>query len=88
LRGIFKIDKEFAGLFSGGIDETADPSVIAGGGYREQFMRRYGWHYTTEQIAAYMRITLSEAWDLPTVEYLNAAAYLKAKGEFEKASRK
>ena len=51
-------------------------------------MRRYGWHHATEQIAAYMRISLSEAWDLPTVEYLNAAAYLKAKGEFEKASRK
>lgn len=51
-------------------------------------MQRYGWHYTTEQVAAYMRISLSEAWDLPTVEYLNAVAYLKARGEFEKASRK
>ena len=35
-----------------------------------------------------MRISLSDAWDLPTVEYLNAVAYLKARGEFEKASRK
>jgi len=31
---------------------------------------------------------LSEAWDIPTLEYLNAVAYLKAKAEFEKAALK
>ena len=51
-------------------------------------MRVFGWHYQTELVAAYERVTLSEAWDLPTVQYLNALAYLKAKGEYEREQMK
>jgi hypothetical protein len=31
---------------------------------------------------------MTEAWEVPTLEYLNAVAYLKAKAEFEKAALK
>lgn len=30
---------------------------------------------------------MSEAWEISTMEYLNAVAYLKARAEFEKANR-
>jgi len=51
-------------------------------------MSRYGWHYTTERVADYLRIPMTDAWEIPTLEYLNAVAYLKAKSEFEKAALK
>jgi hypothetical protein len=31
---------------------------------------------------------MTDAWEIPTLEYLNAVAYLKAKSEFEKAALK
>jgi hypothetical protein len=31
---------------------------------------------------------MTEAWEIPTLEYLNAVAYLKARAEFEKAALK
>lgn len=51
-------------------------------------MRQFGWHYQTELVATYERVTLAQAWDLPTVQYLNALAYLKAKREHEEQQMK
>lgn len=51
-------------------------------------MSQYGWHYQTELVAAYERITLSQAWDLPTLQYLNSLAYLKSKREHEESQIK
>lgn len=40
-------------------------------------MERYGWLYSTKQVADWHNITVNEAFALGVVEYLNTLAYLK-----------
>jgi hypothetical protein len=40
-------------------------------------MARWGWVYTTKQVADFQNIKVSDAYDLGIVEYLNTLAYLK-----------
>jgi hypothetical protein len=46
-------------------------------------MRYYGWLYQIELVANYEKITLEDTYNLPTIQFLNDLAYLKAKGEYE-----
>jgi hypothetical protein len=46
-------------------------------------MQYYGWIYQTELVAAFERITLEEAYELPTIQFLNDLSYLKSKSEYE-----
>jgi hypothetical protein len=77
------VDEKFEGLFDGGVTEVDEQAES--GGDDGGFMRNFGWIYQTNQVATHQRITLDQAWDLPYLEYLNSVAYLKAKGDFEKA---
>ena len=41
------------------------------------FMERWGWVYSTKQVADFQNISVNEAYDMMVVEYLNSLAYLK-----------
>jgi hypothetical protein len=40
-------------------------------------MARWGWVFSTKQVADFNNITINEAYDLRVIEYLNTLAYLK-----------
>jgi len=40
-------------------------------------MARWGWVFSTKQVADFQNITVNEAYDLRVIEYLNTLAYLK-----------
>jgi hypothetical protein len=75
------LDKEFEGLFDSGNVEEDEPLSSRGG--VSNFMRYYGWIYQTELVAALEKVTLEQTYEIPTLQYLNDLAYLKAKGEYE-----
>ena len=41
------------------------------------FMARWGWIYSTKQVADFQNISVNAAFELVVVEYLNTLAYLK-----------
>jgi len=41
------------------------------------FMERWGWVFSTKQVADFQNITVNAAYDLRVIEYLNTLAYLK-----------
>jgi hypothetical protein len=47
------------------------------GGEGSPFMARWGWVFSTKQVADFQNITVNEAYDLRVIEYLNTLAYLK-----------
>jgi len=75
------LDKEFEGLFDSGDGEEDEPLSSRGG--VSKFMQYYGWIYQTELVAAFEKIKLEEAYELPTLQFLNDLAYLKGKSEYE-----
>jgi hypothetical protein len=77
------LDKEFEGLFDKGNGDEGDNEVSSRSSV-PNFMQHYGWIYQTELVANYERITIEEAFNLKTINYLNDLAYLKAKSEYEK----
>lgn len=50
----------------------------------ESFNSRYGWQYSAHQVAEYRRITVDEAEELPTIEALNYAQYLRELQDHQK----
>ena len=40
-------------------------------------MERWGWVYSTKQVADFQNISVNAAFELSVVEYLNTLAYLK-----------
>ena len=71
-------NKEYTSLF--GLSEEIEDAEEK---QTDRFNKTYGWQYSAEVIAKYERITLSEAYELPVRQALNALTYLKAKGEYE-----
>jgi len=49
----------------------------------QKFMQYFGWQYSTKLIADYESCTVSEAYELSTIECLNILSYLKAKTDFD-----
>jgi hypothetical protein len=41
------------------------------------FMERWGWVFSTKQVADFSNITVNQTYDLNVIEYLNTLAYLK-----------
>ena len=40
-------------------------------------MERWGWVFSTKQVADFNNITVNQTYDLNVIEYLNTLAYLK-----------
>jgi hypothetical protein len=65
---IQRINKQYNNLLN---DESAASTEGSG------FMARWGWVYSTKQVADFQNISVNAAYDLAVVEYLNTLAYLK-----------
>lgn len=48
------------------------------------FLTQYGWIFSATQVAEHEKITLDKAFGLPILQALNALAYLKSFGEYQK----
>jgi hypothetical protein len=40
-------------------------------------MARWGWVFSTKQVADFQNITVNEGYEMRVIEYLNTLAYLK-----------
>ena len=76
-------NRTYPGLFDKGNDEQGGDEE-PGNETADQFNKRYGWIYSTEQVARLEDIPLDLAYELPVVQVLNDLSYLKAKAEHEK----
>jgi len=47
------------------------------------FLEQYGWVFSATQVADFEGVTLSQAYDLPVIQALNAMAYLKSKAAYD-----
>jgi hypothetical protein len=65
---IQRINKQYHNLLNG---ESGDGEEGSG------FMERWGWVFSTKQVADFQNIKVNDAYDLRVVEYLNTLAYLK-----------
>ena len=77
------MDQQYEGLFDIGDGETGD-DADAGRNDVHPFMQQYGWIYQITLVADHERIPLAGAFNLPTIQFLNDLAYLKAKHEHER----
>jgi hypothetical protein len=81
------LDKGFEGLFGSGNDGE-ESNEVSGRDSISNFMRFYGWIYQASLVAEFERIKMEEVYDLPTIQFLNDLAYLKAKAEHERLEMK
>ena len=81
------MDRSFKGLYDGGNDEVGDDEESSGYG-GGSFIRIYGWHYTCYLVAAQENIGIKEVFEMKTIEFLNAMAYMKAKNSYEREEAK
>ena len=76
------MDRSFTGLFG-----EQDVAVRDEGGQSERggskFMQYFGWQYSAKLIAEYENCTVTEVYDMSTIESLNILSYLKAKTDFD-----
>ena len=82
LSTIQKLDRSFTGLYG----ETIDKNRDEGGGSNRggsKFIEYFGWQYSTKLIADYENCTVTEAYEMSTIECLNALSYLKAKTDYD-----
>lgn len=63
---------EFKPLF--GLDDE----VVGDKAKIDPFNKRFGWTYAVTRVAEYERVTLDQAYELPSRQFLNDLAYLKA----------
>jgi hypothetical protein len=40
-------------------------------------MARWGWVFSTKEVATFENVTMTEAYNLPIIHYLNSLAYIK-----------
>jgi hypothetical protein len=77
------LDRNFEGLFGKGNDgERTDEGSSRPGG--SNFMRDFGWQYCAKSVADHENITVEQAYELSTIEFLNTLSYLKAKADYDK----
>jgi hypothetical protein len=82
-----ELDKGFEGLFGKG-DDGEEDNEISSRNPVSSFMRYYGWIYQASLVAEFERIPMEAVYDLPTLQFLNDLAYLKAKNEHERLEMK
>jgi hypothetical protein len=87
LSSLQKLDRNFKGLYDSGDDSGGDDGEPSG--YNgASFIRIYGWHYTCYLIAAQENIRVKEVFEMKTIEFLNAMAYMKAKNSYDREEAK
>jgi hypothetical protein len=81
------LDRSFSGLYDSGDDEGGDDAST--GRYNgSSFINIYGWHYTCYLVAAQENIGIKEVFEMNTIEFLNAMAYMKAKNSYDREQSK
>ena len=78
------MDGNFSSLFDKDVPTDNEPDPSPSGGISEGFNKTYGWIFNAESVADFERIKLDEVYELPTLQFLNDLAYLKAKAAMEK----
>jgi len=81
------LDRSFSGLYDIGDDEGGDETNGSGFG-GGTFIKVYGWHYTCYLVAAQENIAVKEVFEMKTIEFLNAMAYMKAKNSYDREQAK
>jgi hypothetical protein len=51
-------------------------------------VQSYGWYFNAKQVADFENITVSQAFELNVIQYLNILSYLKAKSEYDAEQQK
>lgn len=87
MQSIHQLDGEFKGLFNQSPSEQGDDESRSRK-RGESFMAHFGWHFTAKQIADFENTTVSQAWDMPTIEALNIMSYLKAKSAYDREANR
>ena len=82
LKNIKQLDGEFKGLFKK--EELEEDSREVKNG----FMKNFGWIYQAALVSDLEKIKLEEAFNLPTIQFLNDLSYLSAKSNYEAELRK
>lgn len=79
-----RLDGQFTSLFDSDVPADVEPNAAPSGGISEGFNKTYGWIFNAESVADLERIELDRVYELPTLQFLNDLAYLKAKAAMEK----
>ena len=77
------MDKEFKGLFDQSDESEGDDGIPDRSGV-SVFMQHFGWIYQATLVAEHERITLEQAFEIKTINFLNDLVYLKSKSDYEK----
>ena len=77
------MDISFTGLYGEQNDANRDDTGKSERG-GSKFMQYFGWQYSTKLVAEYENCTVTEAYELSTIECLNILSYLKAKSDYDK----
>ena len=77
------MDRSFTGLYGEQTDADRDDTGQSERG-GSKFMHYFGWQYSTKLVAEYENCTVTEAYELSTIECLNILSYLKAKNDYDK----
>ena len=51
---------------------------------KDSFTKYYGWIFATERVAEFERITLEQAYELKTLQFINDLVYINEKQKNEK----
>ena len=73
-----KFNNQFETLYGSGSEGSGE----AGGG-ADRFHRDYGWIANAKMVSEFENISLDEAWNLPTMQFLNDLTYLKLKIQYD-----
>jgi hypothetical protein len=76
------LDRSFTGLYGEQNDKGRDEGARSDRG-GSKFIEYFGWQYSTKLIAEYENCTVTEAYELTTIECLNTLSYLKAKTDYD-----
>ena len=80
LSKISSFDRKFPSLYE---EKPQDDDGNEESG-KDTFTKYYGWIFATEKVAELERITLEQAYDLSTLQYLNDLVYINEKQKNEK----
>lgn len=83
LQTLSRFNATYPGLFDKP-DDREGSEEGASGIPDDKFNKRYGWIFSTKQVADLENIKLDDAWELGVVHVLNNLSYLKAKEAHDK----